>query len=90
MASLGSSVGTARLLLSSTGSDRAHAIPPPDPHDNASGCLPSRNTRGSPDETSAHSHEVPMYLWILSWFFLYCYPIARLTLHLERRFMVQL
>ena len=33
---------------------------------------------------------VPMYLWILSWFFLYCYPIARLTIHLERRFMVQL
>jgi polar amino acid transport system permease protein len=30
-----------------------------------------------------------MYLWLLSWFFLYCYPISRVTLGLERRFAVQ-
>ncbi len=32
---------------------------------------------------------IPMYLMLLSWFFLYCYPIARLTLRLERRFQVR-
>jgi polar amino acid transport system permease protein len=31
---------------------------------------------------------IPMYLMLLSLFFLYCYPIARLTLALERRFTV--
>lgn len=28
---------------------------------------------------------VPMYLYLLTWFFLYCYPIARATAALERR-----
>lgn len=32
---------------------------------------------------------IPMYLMLLSWFFLYCYPIARWTLSLERRFQVK-
>jgi polar amino acid transport system permease protein len=32
---------------------------------------------------------IPMYLMLLSWFFLFCYPIARLTLRLERRFQVR-
>lgn len=31
---------------------------------------------------------IPMYLMLLSWFFLYCYPIARWTVVLERRFAV--
>lgn len=31
---------------------------------------------------------VPMYLYLLSWFFFYCYPIARATAALERRFQV--
>jgi len=31
---------------------------------------------------------VPMYLYLLSWFFTYCYPIARATVALERRFQV--
>jgi polar amino acid transport system permease protein len=31
---------------------------------------------------------VPMYLYLLLWFFLYCYPIARWTSALERRFAV--
>jgi polar amino acid transport system permease protein len=29
---------------------------------------------------------VPMYLYLLLWFFIYCYPIARATVALERRF----
>ena len=32
---------------------------------------------------------VPMYLYLLLWFFLYCYPIARATLRLEKRFQVR-
>lgn len=31
---------------------------------------------------------VPFYSYILLWFFIYCYPIARLTLRLERKFAV--
>jgi polar amino acid transport system permease protein len=31
----------------------------------------------------------PLYGYILIWFFLYCYPIARYTVHLERRFAVR-
>jgi polar amino acid transport system permease protein len=31
---------------------------------------------------------VPMYLYLLMWFFAYCYPIARATAALERRFQV--
>lgn len=31
---------------------------------------------------------IPMYLYLLTWFFIYCYPIARATLALERRFQV--
>lgn len=33
---------------------------------------------------------IPMYLMLLSWFFLYCYPIARWTAALERRFQVRI
>jgi polar amino acid transport system permease protein len=29
---------------------------------------------------------IPMYLYILMWFFLYCYPISRYTVRLERRY----
>jgi polar amino acid transport system permease protein len=32
---------------------------------------------------------VPMYLYLLLWFFIYCYPIARATTALERRFQVR-
>lgn len=32
---------------------------------------------------------VPMYLYLLLWFFLYCYPIARATQALERKFQVR-
>ncbi|MEQ8897281.1 MAG: amino acid ABC transporter permease [Roseovarius sp.] len=33
---------------------------------------------------------IPMYLYILCWFFIYCYPISALTRRLERKFSVQL
>ena len=33
---------------------------------------------------------IPMYLYLLCWFFVYCYPIARWTIALERRFAVKL
>ena len=32
---------------------------------------------------------VPLYLYLMLWFFLYCYPIARATVWLERKFQVQ-
>jgi len=32
---------------------------------------------------------VPMYLYLLLWFFVYCYPIAVATVRLERRFAVR-
>ena len=32
---------------------------------------------------------VPLYLYLLLWFFLYCYPIARATTVLERQFQVK-
>lgn len=33
---------------------------------------------------------IPMYLYLLTWFFIYCYPIARWTQHLERKYAVKL
>ncbi|MGF1611034.1 MAG: amino acid ABC transporter permease [Kiloniellales bacterium] len=33
---------------------------------------------------------VPFYSYVLVWFFLYCYPIARWTIRLERRFAVRI
>lgn len=33
---------------------------------------------------------IPMYLYILCWFFFYCYPISALTGRLERRYAVKL
>ncbi len=32
---------------------------------------------------------IPMYLWLMSWFFIYSYPIATLTRRLERQFAVE-
>lgn len=32
---------------------------------------------------------LPMYAYLLAWFFAYCYPIARVTLALERRWAVK-
>jgi polar amino acid transport system permease protein len=28
---------------------------------------------------------IPMYLWVMLWFIAYCYPIARWTIRLERK-----
>lgn len=36
-----------------------------------------------------HDLLIPMYLYVLAWFFAYCYPIARWTAVLERRFAVK-
>jgi len=33
---------------------------------------------------------IPMYLYLLTWFFIYCYPIARLTARLERKYHVNI
>ncbi|PVA10662.1 polar amino acid ABC transporter permease [Pelagivirga sediminicola] len=33
---------------------------------------------------------IPMYLYILSWFFIYCYPISAVTRLLERKYSVKL
>jgi len=32
---------------------------------------------------------IPMYLWLMAWFFAYSYPIASMTRRLERRFAVE-
>ena len=32
---------------------------------------------------------IPFYLWLMGWFFVYTYPIARWTRRLERRFAVK-
>jgi len=31
---------------------------------------------------------IPMYLWLMTWFFIYSYPIALYTQRLERRFTI--
>jgi polar amino acid transport system permease protein len=33
---------------------------------------------------------VPIYSFVLVWFFAYCYPIARLTIHLERKYALKI
>ncbi|MFQ5759382.1 MAG: amino acid ABC transporter permease [Acidiferrobacterales bacterium] len=33
---------------------------------------------------------IPMYLYILVWFFIYCYPIAKCTVYLERKYAVKI
>lgn len=33
---------------------------------------------------------LPFYSYVLIWFFIYCYPIARWTVHLERRFAINI
>jgi len=45
-------------------------------------------TRQALDAEGKSALLLPMYGYILLWFFAYCYPIARLTVSLERRWMV--
>lgn len=49
-------------------------------------CL--RLTRDALAAEGRSEYLVPMYLWIMTWFFVYCYPIARLTHRLERKWAV--
>ena len=49
-------------------------------------CL--RLTRDALSAEGRSEYLIPMYLWIMSWFFVYCYPIARWTIRLERRWAV--
>jgi len=45
-------------------------------------------TRAALNAESRPELLVPMYLYLLCWFFAYCYPIARATQALERRYQV--
>lgn len=47
-------------------------------------------TRAALSSESRTDLLIPMYLYILGWFFLYCYPISRLTRRLERKYAVKL
>lgn len=47
-------------------------------------------TRGALSAEGRSELLVPMYLMLLVWFFVYCYPIARWTIRLERRFAVKI
>ena len=49
-------------------------------------CL--RLTRDALAAEGRSEYLIPMYLWIMTWFFIYCYPIARLTQRLERKWAV--
>lgn len=49
-------------------------------------CL--RLTRDALAAEGRSEYLIPMYLWIMTWFFVYCYPIARLTQRLERKWAV--
>jgi polar amino acid transport system permease protein len=49
-------------------------------------CL--RLTRDALSAEGRSEYLIPMYLWIMSWFFVYCYPIARWTIRLERKWVV--
>lgn len=49
-------------------------------------CL--RLTRDALAAEGRSEYLIPMYLWIMTWFFVYCYPIARWTQRLERRWAV--
>lgn len=49
-------------------------------------CL--RLTRDALAAEGRSEYLIPMYLWIMTWFFIYCYPIARFTQRLERKWAV--
>ena len=49
-------------------------------------CL--RLTRDALAAEGRSEYLIPMYLWIMSWFFVYCYPIARWTIRQERKWAV--
>jgi polar amino acid transport system permease protein len=47
------------------------------------------NTRTALQAEANSSLLLPMYAYLLTWFFFYCYPIARFSLYLESRFTVR-
>ena len=47
------------------------------------------NTRTALQAESDSQLLLPMYAYLLSWFFFYCYPIARFSLYLETRFAIR-
>jgi polar amino acid transport system permease protein len=49
-------------------------------------CL--RLTRDALAAEGRSEYLIPMYLWVMLWFFAYCYPIARFTIGLERKWTV--
>jgi polar amino acid transport system permease protein len=49
-------------------------------------CL--RLTRDALAAEGRSEYLIPMYLWVMLWFFAYCYPIARWTIRLERKWAV--
>ena len=44
------------------------------------------NTRTALQAEANSELLLPMYAYLLSWFFFYCYPIARFSMYLESRF----
>ena len=51
--------------------------------------LPQRLSKILPKEVTRSELLMTMYLYLLLWFFAYCYPIALATTALERRFQVR-
>jgi polar amino acid transport system permease protein len=47
------------------------------------------NTRTALQAESESRLLLPMYTYLLSWFFFYCYPIARFSMYLETRFALR-
>jgi polar amino acid transport system permease protein len=47
------------------------------------------NTRTALQAETQGSLLLPMYIYLLGWFFVFCYPIARLTMALETRFAIR-
>ena len=47
------------------------------------------NTRTALQAESESRLLLPMYAYLLTWFFLYCYPIAQFSMYLERRFDIR-
>ena len=47
------------------------------------------NTRTALQAESESRLLLPMYAYLLSWFFFYCYPIARFSMYLETRFAIR-
>jgi polar amino acid transport system permease protein len=47
------------------------------------------NTRTALQAEANSNLLLPMYAYLLTWFFFYCYPIARFSMYLESRFAIR-